>query len=391
MGYPCDNDEIRAEFNEFLKIVEADGTLKEMQQRWLEPAVPLDLSTPMPEIDLSDTSNGKVTCAITGANLPFEYTAADGEFRGFDIELLMRYASWAKREIEFVSMDFGSIINYVVTGKADMGGSGISITDERLESVNFTDPVYYDGVTLLVINENASTAAPAEEKNFFVEALQSLETAVERNLITDNRWKLVLNGLAVTMTVAFSAMLLGTILGGGVAYLLTRKNRVSVRMSKLVCGLISGLPSVTLLMVAYYIIFGKVDINNVLIATATFAVIMAVRVGETLTQAISTVDPVEIEAARASGFTATGAFMTVTLPQAVKQALPPYLSHFVNLVKETAIVGYVAIGDLMRASDVIRSRTYDAFFPLLFAALIYLIVTTVFIVIFKMLIKRITN
>jgi polar amino acid transport system substrate-binding protein len=118
---------------------------------------------------------------------------------------------------------------------------------------------------------------------------------------------------------------------------------------------------------------------------------MAVRIGEVLAGAIETIDPTEIEAARASGFTAAGAFMTVTLPQAVKRALSPYLTNFVNLMKETAIVGYVAIQDLMRASDIIRSRTYDAYFPLLFAALIYLVVTTVFILIFKAIIKKVNK
>jgi polar amino acid transport system substrate-binding protein len=144
-------------------------------------------------------------------------------------------------------------------------------------------------------------------------------------------------------------------------------------------------------MVAYYIIFGKVNVSSTIIAIATFSIVMAIRIGETLTEAIKTVDPVEIEAARSSGFTATGAFLTVTLPQAVKIALQPYLSHFVSLVKETAIVGYVAIQDLMRASDIIRSRTYDAYFPLLFAAFIYLIVTTVFILIFKAIVRRVTH
>jgi polar amino acid transport system substrate-binding protein len=405
MGYPTMNEEIRLEFNEFLKVAEADGTLADMQKRWLNPDDLPDLDSPMPEIDLSDHSNGKVTAAITGVNPPFDFTGANGVYKGYDVELLQRYASWAKRELELVTMDFGVIINYVASGKADLGASGISITDERKKSVNFTDPTYVDTASILVrksdfgettdgqtgtADSQTGDAAASDSTASAAEGGNALMIAIQRNLITDNRYKLILSGLLTTMIISVCSMLIGTALGSGVAWLLTRKNKFAEKASRLVCGLISGLPTVTLLMVAYYIIFGKVDISSTIIAIAAFSVVMGIRVGETLTEAIRTVDPVEIEAARASGFTATGAFFTVTLPQAVKIALQPYLSHFVSLVKETAIVGYVAIQDLMRASDIIRSRTYDAYFPLLFAALIYLIVTTIFILLFKLLVKKIT-
>ncbi|MDR0974951.1 MAG: transporter substrate-binding domain-containing protein [Ruminococcus sp.] len=392
MGYPTENPEIRDEFNTFLAEITADGTLEEIQNRWLSGETLPDLDAPMPEIDLSDTSRGKVTVAITGANVPFDYMGADGEYKGYDIELTKRYAAWAKREIEYAAMDFGSIINYVASGKADLGASGISITEERKKSVGYTEPVYFDTCTMLVRRSDfEGTASAAETVTENVGFIEEIKTSVQRNLIDDNRYKLIISGLLTTMLISVVSMIIGTALGSGVAYLLTRKNKIAARASRLVCGLVSGLPTVTLLMVSYYIIFGKVDINSVYIAIATFSLVMAIRIGETLTDAINTVNPVEIKAARASGFTATGAFMTVTLPQAVKTALGPYLSHFVTLVKETAIVGYVAIGDLMRASDIIRSRTYDPYFPLIFAALIYLVITTVFILIFKAIVKKVTH
>jgi polar amino acid transport system substrate-binding protein len=375
--------ELVDEFNEYLKVANADGTIEEMTQRWLsldfDPA-----TTRMPDINLADNTGELIRIACDATSVPFTYVAADESLIGFDIEMISRFAEATNRTLEFQNMAFSAILPTVSSGKADMGMSSITITEERKEMVLFTDPIYYETA---MATYRISTSDQIQCNSF----LTYIKEAVQRNLIEDNRYKLIIKGLGVTMEITICAMLFGTILGGFVAFSLTRKNKAAKRLAKLVSGLINGLPTVTLLMVTYYIIFGSSQINNVIIAIATFSIVMAIRIGEVLAGAIETIDQTEIEAARASGFTATGAFMTVTLPQAVKRALSPYLNNFVSLMKETAIVGYVAIQDLMRASDIIRSRTYDAYFPLLFAAFIYLVVTTAFILLFKTIIKTVNK
>jgi polar amino acid transport system substrate-binding protein len=373
------------EFNAFHKEAVADGTIAEMKERWISSAFDTETAY-LPNINLDDNTGETIIIAVDATSAPFSYVGNGGVIMGFDVEIMMRFAEATNRKLEFHNMAFAAVLPTISSGKADMGIGSITINDERREMVLFTDPVYYERAA--VIYRIASAAEKEKEENAVV---AYVKTAVLRNLIEDNRYKLLINGLVVTMVITVSSMLIGTILGGFTAFFLTRKNRAAKRIAKLISGLINGLPTVTLLMVAYYIIFGSSQISNVIIATATFSIIMAIRIGEVLAGAIETVDPTEIEAARASGFTAGGAFLTVTLPQAVKRALSPYLTNFVNLMKETAIVGYVAIQDLMRASDIIRSRTYDAYFPLLFAALVYLIVTTVFIVIFKAIIKKVNK
>jgi polar amino acid transport system substrate-binding protein len=119
--------------------------------------------------------------------------------------------------------------------------------------------------------------------------------------------------------------------------------------------------------------------------------ITGVDVALSLKGTIETVDSVEIEAARSLGFSAFKAFLTVTLPQAVRRALPGYANGFIGLFKLTAIVGFIAIQDLMRAGDIIRGRTYDAYFPLLFVSLIYLIVTTICVQLFKFIVKKVNG
>ena len=215
-----------------------------------------------------------------------------------------------------------------------------------------------------------------------------LKTAIRRNLLTDNRWKMILDGLGVTMIIALFSQILGTVFGCFVCFALMRKNKIVKRLGDLYCGIIHGTPIVVLLMITYYIIFGSTQISNVFVAVAAFTLIMGAGVADNLKGAIDTIDPVEIEAARSIGFTAAGAFLAVTFPQAVRRALPGYTKGFVELVKATAIVGYIAIQDLTRAGDIIRSRTYDAYFPILLVAVIYLIVTTICVQLFKLILKK---
>jgi polar amino acid transport system substrate-binding protein len=202
---------------------------------------------------------------------------------------------------------------------------------------------------------------------------------------------MIVDGLGVTMTIAVLAQLFGTVFGAFVCFVLTRKNRFVNLIGRFYCGLIHGTPIVVLLMITYYIIFGNTQISNVLIAVAAFTMVTGAGIAVNLKGAIDTIDPVEIEAARSIGFSAFRAFTTVTLPQAVKRALPGYTNGFVELVKATAIVGYIAIQDLTRAGDIIRSRTYDAYFPLLFVAVIYLTVTTICVLLFKFIVKQVNG
>lgn len=375
------------EFNAFLAEIRANGTLDEMNVRWFDDFTPYDIPA-MPDIPLSG-ENGTLTVAISSDYMPFSFLGDNGVNMGFDIELALRFAAYSGKNIEFVDMAFSGLLPYVVSEKADLAVSDITITEERKKSVLFTDSYFTDFSGIIYRSDYGAAAVETEAAGggFFA----WLTTAIERNLITEGRWKMIVNGLGVTMTISFLAQILGTVLGCLLCWVLTRKNRFVSGLGRVYSGLIHGLPMVVLLMISYYIIFGKTDISAVLIAVAAFALVEGAAVAMNLKGAIDTVDPVEIEAARSIGFSAFGAFLTVTLPQAVRRALPAYCNGFVELVKATAIVGYIAIQDMTRAGDIIRSRTYDAFFPLLFVALIYLVVTTLCVQVFKLIVRRINK
>ena len=376
------NQNIITQFNEFFDNLRTDGVLQEIQDRWFTNFP--DLKTPLPNFPNSG-ANGVLRIAINSDAMPFVFSAENNTYSGYSIEIVLRFGAYLNRVVEFIDMDFSALIPYIVSGRADMGFQAIGITEERKRNVIFTDPIWEDQHAIIVLNNN-------KEANYSLSSFISwIEISIERNLITDNRYKMIIDGLKVTMIISLFSQLLGTIFGSFICYLLERKNRLVRWLGKFYCGLINGTPMVVLLMITYYIIFGGTRISNITIAIMAFTMMTGASVAQILKGAIDTVDTVEIEAARSIGYSALKSFLKVTLPQAVKRAVPSYTKAFVELVKATAIVGFIAIQDLTRAGDIIRSRTYDAYFPILFIALIYLSVTTICVLLFKYLIDKMNS
>ena len=137
---------------------------------------------------------------------------------------------------------------------------------------------------------------------------------------------------------------------------------------------IQGTPIVVLLMILYYILFGKVDIAAILVAILGFSINFGVYVSEMMRTGIEAVDKGQIEAAHALGFTRAQTFWRITFPQAARHFIPVFRGEFISMVKMTSVVGYIALQDLTKVSDIIRSRTLEAFFPLIATAVLYFFV-----------------
>ncbi|MBQ7217011.1 MAG: ABC transporter permease subunit, partial [Synergistaceae bacterium] len=153
--------------------------------------------------------------------------------------------------------------------------------------------------------------------------------------------------------------------------------------------LIEGTPMVVLLMILYYIIFGKVDIPGIWVAVIAFTMTFGAGFFGMLKSGTGALDKGQTEAAYALGFSDTQTFFTVILPQAALHFMPAYKSSVVALIKATAIVGYIAVQDLTKMGDIVRSRTYEAFFPLIAVAVIYFVLAGLLNIIVGMIHNRI--
>lgn len=199
-----------------------------------------------------------------------------------------------------------------------------------------------------------------------------------QNFIEDNRWKYLTNGLQVTIIITIFALIIGLVIGFLIAlirvtYDTTGRLRPLNWLAKLYLTVIRGTPVVVQLMIIYYVIFTFPNANKVVAAIISFGINSGAYVAEIFRSGIMSIDAGQMEAGRSLGLTYNQTMWRIIMPQAVKNVLPALGNELITLLKETSVSGYIAVGDLTKGADIIRSRTYEAFLPLIAIALIYLL------------------
>lgn len=369
VGFNKKNKALRDEFNTFLKEIRADGTYSAMHKRWFvddpEKAVMPPFTNP--------SSDKKLVVAVSVEDLPY-VAFMNGSYVGFDIEMIRLFAERRNYNLEIVPMEFPSLIAALAAGKADMITDGISISRERAEQIDFSDS-YAEFKTAVVVPKTSMAKFANENKKVAeLSFWGKISNSFYNNIIREQRYLLILEGLKITVFISVFAAFVGTILGGLICFMRMSKKKALSVFAKIYISILRGTPVLVLLMIIYYIVFASVNINPVLVAIFAFGLNFAAYVSEMFRTSVESVDKGQKEAGIAGGFTKIQTFIYIILPQALRHVLPVYKGEFVSLVKMTSIVGYIAVQDLTKASDIIRSRTFDAFFPLIMAAVIYLVI-----------------
>lgn len=210
--------------------------------------------------------------------------------------------------------------------------------------------------------------------------------------VEGDRWKLYLEGLGVTLEIAFLAAILGLLIGTVVALMKLSTKRdgsktIWVHIANAYIDIIRGTPSVLQLLIMWFIIM-KGCTNGVLVAVLSFGINSGAYVAEIVRAGILAVDKGQTEAGRSLGLSKAQTMLYIVIPQAIKNVLPPIGNEFIVLLKETAIVGYVSLTDLTRAANQITSRTYEAFMPLIGAAVIYFTIIKILTILLEKLERR---
>lgn len=358
---------VREQLNAFIIKSKESGFLQELQNKWLgskEPSETFDNNSLTGE-------NGTLKVAVSPDLKPLCYVK-EGAVVGYEIEVLQHFAKEYGYRLEFVSMTFDAILPGVVSGKYDIGTGGMTITEERAQSVDFTES-YLTVDVVMVVKASANSSA---QGGFWAE----LKADFEKTFIREDRWKLIVEGVGVTMLISICAAVAGSLLGFGL-YMLSLSDKKLLQMAakgvaKVYSRIIAGTPVVVILMILFYVIFGKVrDMSGILVAIIGFTLTFGAFVYDHMTVSVGSVDRGQTEAAYALGYTKNKTFFRIIFPQAMTIFLPSYCGQAVELIKATAVVGYVAVNDLTKMGDIIRSNTYEAFFPLIATAVIYFLLT----------------
>ena len=374
------------QYSAFVDSLWADGTMKEIDDIWFGAD---DSKRTVLDYEHLPAPNGTLRMAADLIHPPFAYMK-DGRAVGYDVDVAARFCREYGYGLVIESMSFGGMLPAVQSGKVDFAATSITITKERAESVLFSTPDYYGGIVLAMWDKDAAAAAgqkgsgsPAsdaarpEDPQSSGQAgkedgsLSGIEESFEKTFIREDRWKLFADGVLTTLLITLMSILFGTILGFGIFMMCRNGNPAANLITRFCLWLVQGMPMVVLLMILYYIIFGSVAISGMFVAVIGFTLTFGAAVFGLLKMGVGAVDNGQYEAAYALGYSSRRTFFKVILPQALPHVLPAYRGEIVSLIKATAVVGYIAVQDLTKMGDIVRSRTYEAFFPLIAVTVIY--------------------
>jgi polar amino acid transport system substrate-binding protein len=372
VGFNKQNDALRRQFNDFLAGIKQDGTFDDMVERWIRRG-----DTRMPKIANRRANGVLVVGNVSDKGLPFT-VIKDNQLVGFDVELAERFGAYLGREVKVADMEFGSLIAAVASNKIDAIFSTLMITDERREKVAFSDPYYELGAAVVALRKNlASADAAATPRAAAPGFFARLADSFHSNIVAEDRYLLLWDGLKTTVIISVAASVFGTLLGALVCFMRMSRSAFATLPARAYIALLRGTPVLVLLMIIFYVVFASVDVSPVLVAVIAFGMNFAAYSAEIFRSGIEGIDKGQTEAGVSLGFTRLETFINIVLPQTVRRILPVYRGEFISLVKMTSIVGYIAVQDLTKASDIIRSRTFDAFFPLVMIAVLYFLISWV--------------
>lgn len=214
--------------------------------------------------------------------------------------------------------------------------------------------------------------------------------------IVENRWMYLVNGLGTTLLITAFALVIGIVLGFIVAIIRSTNQRTGkLKVPNFICRIyltvFRGTPMVVQLLIIYFVVFSSVNINKVVVAVIAFGLNSAAYVAEIVRSGIMSVDNGQFEAGASLGFGYTKTMISIILPQALRNILPALGNEAIVLLKETSVSGYIALEDLTKGGDIIRSNTYDAFLPLIAVAAIYLIMVIIMSSLVSRLERKLSN
>lgn len=344
---------LKIEFNNYIKECQENGKLDRLFSKWNKNKAKADKE--------KRTFTGKqITIALEPVTVPYTFMK-NGEPTGFEVELIEKFCEDYGYTPEYLIVDFSGLVPSIISGKADMAAAVICYTEERAESVDFSDIYLYDELKILVPTKG--------EKQ--ISGWESVKRSFERTFIEENRWKMFASGILTTLEITLVSAIIGTFFGF-IFYMFCRNgNRLLNSVFDVLARIFAGLPVIIILMILFYVIF--TNLNGTIISIIGFSTCTALNVFSSLKTAVKSIDVGQTEGAYALGFTDMQTFYKIVLPQALQQFIPNYKGLMINLINGTAVVGFIAVQDLTRTSDLIRAVTYEAFLPLIATAIIYFV------------------
>ena len=354
VAFRLDDPDLAGAFDDFLAEIRADGRMAEMEANWFGP----DAARMFYHAHGGAGEPLRVGIEVGQSGLT---VMEDEEETGFEPELMRRFADHLGRPVQFIEMTGTGMVPALASGRVDALVDAITPTRERAQSFRFSRPYYSCDLHLVVLDPDY---VPEIRR-------QTLGEVLRTNLVDEGRYKLILKGLWITLLIMFCSVLLGSILGALLCWMLLGKSKALKKFAHSYCELIEGIPIVVLLLFMFYVVFAATPVTAVVVAIITYSLHFAAGACESFHNGIESVPHGQFEGGLALGLTEFGTYRHVVLPQATRQILTLFKGKSVALIENTAIVGFIAIQDLTKVTDLIRTQTYNSRIPLVVVGLLY--------------------
>ena len=282
---------LRDQMSEYIRKIKSDGTLNQIMKTWLFGD---EKDWTLADYENFPATNGTLTMVTDATAPPFTMVYEDG-ITGVEADIAVRFCEEYGYGLSISNVSMTSLLTAIQSGKADFAGSGLSVTEERAQSVDFSEPYCASDVVLVVLQSDKAVEGENQAEGTGI--WDRIRSSFEKTFLRENRWKTFVDGLLTTLTITLCAIAGGTLLGFGVFMLCRNGNRAANGITRVCMWLVQGMPTVVLLMVFYYIIFGRSPLSGEVISVLCFILIFAATVFGLMKVGVGTVDPGQYEAA----------------------------------------------------------------------------------------------
>ncbi len=381
--FPANKKAICEAFSRQIRAMKKNGMLKAIQNEWISPK---NAKAELPQ-DLQGALNGVLRMGVAIDREPFSYLRNE-KIVGYDIETAQRAAAAMGYGVEFVRLEQDELEQAIADGRVDFGSSDISSKFTSSGKLVYTETHYNGGLIAIVPDKTKAKRvhmALIPQINFF---LKEQWFSLRRSLWEDNHMRQIFGGFKRTLIIAVSAVFFGSLLGIPLCMLRQSKRRGISLPADVVCALIYNIPILILLMGLYYVIFRRLGFRPLSAAIVIFILRFMASSCRLYMTTLDYIGGVQLDAARALCIRKFTLFRKVIFPQAAAYLAKPFREEIIRLVELTTVVGYISVWDLTKVVDWIRGRTYESFFPIAFATLLYFILSFSLIAVISFLSKK---
>lgn len=381
--FPAARKDLSEAFSRQIRVMKKNGGLKYLQNKWISP---MNGQAELPH-EAPDAPNGVLRMGVMIDREPFSYLRNE-KLVGYDLEIASRAAEAMGFQLEFVRLDPDEFEQAIAEGRVHFGASDISTRLTSSGKLVFSEPYYNGGLVAVVPDKTKSHRvhmALVPRVKFF---LKEQAFSLHRSIWKDNHMRQILGGFKITLLIAVAAVFCGTILGIPLCMCRQSKCKYVSVPANVVCAILYNIPILILLMGLYYVIFRRFGYRPLTAAIVIFILRFMASSCRLYMITLDHIGGVQQDAARALCLRKFTFFRRVILPQAAAFLAKPFREEVIRLVELTTVVGYVSVWDLTKVIDWIRGRTYESFFPIVFATLLYFLLSFSLIAVISLLSKR---